>query len=146
MLPSPEIIQISILTPLRVGVASVFQIAEAQKYTAASREFPFEFSLAMVWANVECHLAVFTSTSSSRFSQLKANNRSRLSGPTSSHFPQIYPRSFVRQHNISHKRPQPPKQHKQHVQKQHRPTTIPQPQRHGPLCHRGSTCVFLSGL
>ncbi|KAM0402645.1 hypothetical protein ACHAPZ_005587 [Fusarium culmorum] len=44
-----------------VGVASVFQIAEAQKYTAASREFPFEFSLAMVWANVECHLAVFTS-------------------------------------------------------------------------------------
>jgi hypothetical protein len=44
-----------------VGVASVFQIAEAQKYTAASREFPFEFSLAMVWANVETHLAVFTS-------------------------------------------------------------------------------------
>jgi hypothetical protein len=44
-----------------VGVASIFQIVEAQKYTAASREFPFEFSLAMVWANVETHLAVFTS-------------------------------------------------------------------------------------
>ncbi|CAG7558026.1 unnamed protein product [Fusarium equiseti] len=44
-----------------VGVASIFQIVEAQKYTANSREFPFEFSLAMVWANVETHLAVFTS-------------------------------------------------------------------------------------
>ncbi|KAJ4251483.1 hypothetical protein NW762_011468 [Fusarium torreyae] len=44
-----------------VGVASIFQIAEAQQYTANSREFPFEFSLAMVWANVEVHLAVFTS-------------------------------------------------------------------------------------
>lgn len=51
------------LTILRVGVASIFQIVEAQKYTANSREFPFEFSLAMVWANVETHLAVFTSTS-----------------------------------------------------------------------------------
>ncbi|KAL4732042.1 hypothetical protein ACLX1H_001047 [Fusarium chlamydosporum] len=44
-----------------VGVASIFQIVEAQRYTANSREFPFEFSLAMVWANVEIHLAVFIS-------------------------------------------------------------------------------------
>ncbi|KAH6954320.1 hypothetical protein FAVG1_02378 [Fusarium avenaceum] len=44
-----------------VGIASIFQIVEAQRYTANSREFPFEFSLAMVWANVEVHLAVFTS-------------------------------------------------------------------------------------
>lgn len=51
-----------LLTLFRVGVASIFQIVEAQKYTANSREFPFEFSLAMVWANVETHLAVFTST------------------------------------------------------------------------------------
>ncbi|KAF9773452.1 hypothetical protein IL306_008734 [Fusarium sp. DS 682] len=44
-----------------VGVASIFQIVEAQRYTANSREFPYDFSLAMVWANVEVHLAVFTS-------------------------------------------------------------------------------------
>ncbi|KAF4443970.1 hypothetical protein F53441_11288 [Fusarium austroafricanum] len=44
-----------------VGIASIFQIVEAQKYTAASREFPYNFSLAMVWANVEVHLAVFAS-------------------------------------------------------------------------------------
>lgn len=46
---------------LRVGIASIFQIVEAQKYTSNSREFPYDFSLAMVWANVEVHLAVFTS-------------------------------------------------------------------------------------
>jgi hypothetical protein len=45
----------------RVGIASIFQIVEAQKYTSNSREFPYDFSLAMVWANVEVHLAVFTS-------------------------------------------------------------------------------------
>ncbi|KAG5760492.1 hypothetical protein H9Q69_008710 [Fusarium xylarioides] len=44
-----------------VGIASIFQIVEAQKYTSNSREFPYDFSLAMVWANVEVHLAVFTS-------------------------------------------------------------------------------------
>ncbi|KAF5712500.1 integral membrane protein, partial [Fusarium mundagurra] len=43
-----------------VGIASIFQIVEAQKYTSTSREFPYNFSLAMVWANVEVHLAVFT--------------------------------------------------------------------------------------
>jgi hypothetical protein len=128
-----------------VGVASVFQIAEAQKYTAASREFPFEFSLAMVWANVETHLAVFTSMSQPRSLPLKAN-MARLSCPSSSHLPQIHPWSFIGQHNISYQRSQPPKQHKQHIPKQHRLAAIPQPPRHGALCHRGPTCVLLSGL
>ncbi|KAF5620763.1 integral membrane protein [Fusarium sp. NRRL 52700] len=44
-----------------VGIASIFQIVEAQKYASNSREFPYDFSLAMIWANVEVHLAVFTS-------------------------------------------------------------------------------------
>ncbi|RKL06047.1 hypothetical protein BFJ68_g10514 [Fusarium oxysporum] len=39
----------------------ILMIVEAQKYTSNSREFPYDFSLAMVWANVEVHLAVFTS-------------------------------------------------------------------------------------
>ncbi|KAJ3524929.1 hypothetical protein NM208_g11856 [Fusarium decemcellulare] len=44
-----------------VGIASIFQIIESQQYTAGSREMPYEFALAMIWANVEVHLAVFTS-------------------------------------------------------------------------------------
>ncbi|KAF5023480.1 hypothetical protein F66182_4480 [Fusarium sp. NRRL 66182] len=44
-----------------VGVASIFQIVESQRYPTNFKEFPFQFSLAMIWANVEIHLAVFTS-------------------------------------------------------------------------------------
>jgi hypothetical protein len=124
-----------------VGVASIFQIVEAQKYTANSREFPFEFSLAMVWANVETHLAVFTSTPIPNNPLVLCANKSRRPRSPPSHLPQIHPRP-PRQHNIP-QRPQPQRKQHQHLHQQHRPPTIPKPPRHG---HRGPTCVLLPGL
>lgn len=50
---------------LSVGIASLFQIINSQRYSPTTQELPYEMALGIAWANVELHLAVFVGNESS---------------------------------------------------------------------------------
>ncbi|KHO00383.1 uncharacterized protein MAM_01161 [Metarhizium album ARSEF 1941] len=55
-----------------VGIASVFQIVESQRYDP--HELPYDLALCMVWGGVELHLAVFIGISNAKRTSLPSRS------------------------------------------------------------------------